>query len=883
MRKTRHPLRSAALALSSLSLAIMQAHAQTSSNTPTVPQPKAETAETIVVTGIRGSMESALNAKRGATQIVDSITAEDIGKLPDRNVAESLARVSGVQVDRGIGEGTSISIRGLRQNVTLFNGREILDSTGRGGAGLDQLGSSTYGLLALVPSELIASLEVTKLASAAQVSGGLGGVIDIRTRLPLDGPKTQFAGKLGVTRDQQPAKTGNEFFVLGSTKLLDKTLGLLVSATSEKRDLSQQGLDTFSGYRSFVDGGITRFGHQDVRIQDLQESRTKHGYNAILQWRPTKSFELIADTFGSKLTGERDRYWLSFNPTASLTNARYSGNNILQVGTAATAVLTNTEFADVKSDVGSSAIRARWDATETLQIRAEYSQGSSSSSYAQRYFRLQPISTITPSVTFDLSRGDFGSYTINGINLGDPSQLRFTILFDNLFRATTDNNAARFDLTQRLDWGWINSLEAGVRRHELESRQNPLRADIRPAGGIVATNVSGVIGNYSNPRFSPSSGIPGNYLVATRALGGCSSLTATASDPQCLNPANTVNALTSTFRIDESFDEAYGKLNLDGSIDSKSWSGNVGVRFVRRKMDSTGNLIAANGTVTPTTVSRSNSETLPSAVFRLDLSNEWVTRFGAAKVVAFPNTVDLNNGVTLSNNALFVNGVQTQPGTGNGGAPNLEPFRANQFDISLEHYFGKQALASLGLFTKDISSFIVQRQSAETYSGVNYLINRKVNGAGAKVNGAEVLVQLPFYFLPEPFNSFGMMGTYSYINSKTPIVDASGRQLAFPGLSKNNVNLVTYYERGPFSARLAYNWRDAYLVSLSAAATGIYNDTYKDMSATLRYDIKSNISINLEVNNLLNSQQRTYDLSSEGLRTNNVFGRIFKLSLNFKL
>jgi iron complex outermembrane receptor protein len=867
----------ALLGVSTLSLALQAAFAQA----PAPAEP--EKLDAVVVTGIRKSLESARTAKRNATQIVDAIVAEDIGKLPDRNVAESLARVSGVQVDRGIAEGTSVSVRGLRQNVTLFNGREIIDSTGRGGAGLDQLGSSTYGLLALVPSELIGQLEVTKLAGADQLSGGLGGLVDIRSRQPLDGPSTQVAGKLGATRDQLAGKTGKELFVLGSVKLDDNRLGLLASLSSEDRHLAQQGLDTFSGYRSYVDGGITRFGHQDLRVQDLQESRDKRGYNAMLQWRPFRGLELSADTFGSKLKGERNRYWLSFNPSAGLSNATYSANNILLAGTATGAVLTNTEFADVESEVSSSALRARWDLSDATQLRAEYADGSAESSYAQRYFRLQPLAGVNGAVTFDLRDGDFGRYSISGLNLADPAQLRFTILFDNVYRAKTDNEALRLDLRQKLDAGWLSSLEAGLRRHELDSTQTPLRADVRPAGGVVASNLTNILAPYGNPRFDPSTGLPGGYLVATRVLESCKTLAVTASDLQCLNPAGTVNALSSTFRIAERFNEGYGKLNLDGELGGMGWSGNIGVRLVKRSMASTGNLIAANGTASPTTVNRNDSETLPSGVLRLDISPEWVLRAGAAKVVAFPNTADLNNGVTLSNNALFVNGVQTQPGTGSGGAPNLDPFRATQVDLSLEHYFGRQSMVSAGLFHKDISSFIVQRQSAESYGGINYLINRKVNGAGATVKGLELMAQLPFSFLPEPWSGFGVMATYSYIDSTTPIRDAAGRQLAFPGLSKNNVNLVAYYESGPLGVRLAYNWRDEYLLSLSAAATGIYNDAYKDFSATLRYEITPNVSLNMEANNLLNSQQRTYDLAQEGLRTNNIFGRIYKVSLNFKL
>ena len=144
------------------------------------------------------------------------------------------------------------------------------------------------------------------------------------------------------------------------------------------------------------------------------------------------------------------------------------------------------------------------------------------------------------------------------------------------------------------------------------------------------------------------------------------------------------------------------------------------------------------------------------------------------------------------------------------------------------------------------------------------------------------LVQLPFYFAPGMLRDFGVMATYSYIDSSTPIRDAQNRVLPFPGLSKNNVNLVLYYESGPLSIRTAYNWRDEYLVSLSAANTGIYSGSFTDVGATVRYDINKSVSLNLEANNLLNSRQRTYDGVVEALRTNAQYGRIFKASVSMK-
>jgi len=846
-----------------------------------------EQGQDIVVTGIRQSLGAARDIKRESSQFVDAIVSDDIGKLPDRNVAESLSRVSGIQVDRGIAEGTNISVRGLRQNVYLFNGREIVDATGRGGIGLDQLGSSTYGILALVPSELISRLEVTKLAGADQFAGSLGGIIDIATRKPLDGPN-QVAAKAGLTYDDLTKKGSYELFGLASHKFAEDTFGVLVSASYGKRHLSQQGLDTFAGYTKFTDGaGASHFGNSDVRPEEIKETRTKLGLDGVVQWQPSPGVELTLDSFYSKLTSDRDRYWLSFNPLVGLSNPVYSSNNVLLSGTAATAVLTNTEFADTKADTWSSALRGKFDVGGGIHGSAEVSYNRSSSSYRQIYFRLQPIATITPTVQFDLSNGDLGAYSINGIDLTDPAQLRFTIFFQNLYRAETKATAARTDWDVDLG-GFLKKLSIGARYQNLDTQTNPELADIRPAGGIPATQLSSFLTVHSNPDFAQGDfqGLPRTFLTSnTSVVPGCSvfsAFPALSQAPACLSPTTTTTALAGTYEIKEKFAEGYAKLDFGSDLGGIDLSGNIGVRYLHRDLTSIGNLINSAGAATPTTFKRGDDEWLPSATAKFDLGGGMVVRLGAAKVVAFPNTADLNNGLQLFNTAVFVGGVQVTPGTGNGGAPNLNPYKANQVDASLEYYFGKQALVSVGLFYKDVSTFIVSKQSAETYAGVNYLINRRINGDGAKVKGVEALVQLPLYFLPGPFDGLGVMATYSYIDSTTPVRDGVGRVLPFPGLSKNNANLVGYYEKGPVSLRVAYNWRDDYLISLSAANTGIYNDSYTDLSATFRYDFTKNLSLGLEANNILNEKQRTYDGSAEALRTNVFFGRMYKASVSFK-
>jgi len=423
----------------------------------------------------------------------------------------------------------------------------------------------------------------------------------------------------------------------------------------------------------------------------------------------------------------------------------------------------------------------------------------------------------------------------------------------------------------------------------MDTQQNPLRADIRP-GLPAADFVPEFLDVFSNPDFLTGAfeGLPRTFLAAIEAVeAGCSAFTGfptITQHPQCLDRTVSPNSIGSTFGIEEQFTSAYAMTKFEGSVQDNGVGGFVGLRYVQRDLESTGNLIAPDGSVSQVVFDRDDNELLPSALVRMSFGDNLVARLGAAKVVSFPKTEDLNNGVILFNNAVFdENGNQISPGTGRGGAPDLDPFEAYQYDFSLEYYFGGTALVSAGLFYKDISTFIIQEQSAETFGGVDFLISRKVNGNEASVRGIELLYQQPFTFLPTPFDGLGIMATYSYIDSETPITDVNGRNLTFPGLSENNINVVGYYEKGPFSARLAYNWRDEYLLTLNSVTnTGVFNDSYTDLSAFVGYDISDKVVIELEGANLADSDQRTFDGVPEALRTNVVFGRIYKATVRLR-
>ena len=209
---------------------------------------------------------------------------------------------------------------------------------------------------------------------------------------------------------------------------------------------------------------------------------------------------------------------------------------------------------------------------------------------------------------------------------------------------------------------------------------------------------------------------------------------------------------------------------------------------------------------------------------------------------------------------MFVDGVQTVLGTGTGGAPDLDPFKADQVDLSAEYYFGEQALVSLGLFYKDVSTFIVQQQSPETYGGVNYLVNRKINGEGAEVKGVEVLVQLPFYFLPERVRWLRRDRELLLHRFEHADQGCGRPHPAVAGPVAEQRELRRLLREGTGQRRaLPTTGATTIWSALSAAATGIYNSPYTDLSATVRYDFSPNVSLGLEANNLLDEKQRTYD------------------------
>jgi len=829
--------------------------------------------EVISVIGIQSQLTKAIATKRDNSQFVDSISADDMGKLPDANVAESLQRISGVQLERGIGEGSTISIRGLTQNVILINGRQVTTAGGRGDKGPDTLESSSYSLLSLIPSSLVSSLEVSKQASSKQIEGALGGVVNIVTRRPLDESGQKIVGSVSAAYGELSGDTGTEFSGLYSNTFNNDTLGIQIAGSFSAREFQEDGLNTFSGY-GFDDSVTTNpdestLVYRDMRYWQINDQRDKTGINAMIQWRPTDELDLYLDTMYSEVTSDRDRYWTGFWNCCGYEDTTISGNGVLTGATVSRPVQTNTEYAKASSEFLSTAIGGTWTG-DLWTISAEVSVTDSESTRLQDFIRFQTADKV--DVTYDLTAGDdTPDVTFGTANLTSMDGLNVAIIFENSDPAETSDTALRLDFSRDIDSDFFSTVEFGARYNSVQTQTARRNRDVRPNLGL--TGLPAITSMYSNSDFfsgdAPS--VNDEYLIADKATWqGCSTLNDYYTDAQKTECAEGFLPSGSN-DIEEDILAVYVKADFESEIGETPISGNFGLRYVDRDLTSSGFVTNADtGAITPVTANVTDSEVLPSAVIKFDWTDELVFRLGAARTLTFPNTSNLSNGVTVRGDF-----------TGSGGNPDLNPFLINQADVSAEWYFGESSVLSAGLFYKDVESFIINQIEPRDIPGYaqEVFVSQPVNGEGGTIKGLELLYQQPFTFI----DGTGVMATYSYIDSETPFEDLESNNLPMPGLSENNLNLVAYYEKDDVGFRLAYNWRDEYLSSLASSGTGVYFKSYADLAATANWKINDNFSLNFEAANLLDTRQKQYNAYEEAIQRNVEFGRSYKvtLSVNF--
>ncbi|WP_447728113.1 TonB-dependent receptor [Sphingomonas koreensis] len=811
----------------------------------------------IIISGIRGSLTSAQALKRNADQVVDSIVAEDIGKLPDVNVTEALQRVSGIQVGRDRGEGAGITIRGLSQVASTFNGR-----SGGSGRGVD---------LENIPAELIARVDVYKTPSADLVEGGIGGLINVVTRKPLDKSGFTLSGSARGRYSDLPDKVDPMFSALvsNSWNVGDGEFGILVAGSFQQRAFESHVVNVGAPVgQPGIGAGVASLSEQYQPV--INADRRRIGIDAVIQYKPNPNLEFylqgtyqdanqLQQQYGTYIRSLRNRTFVPgsveyFEGTQDVSKVSFTNVPVRTFGADRDAYEESYQIAGgIKYDAGPA----------HLSIDAAYTRGN-----GQLYYTELNLDTTAPRVDFDVTTLP-GTAHVSGVNLASLNSFVVAGLARNINLSESESKQLRTDAWFEIESSFLKSMHVGIRWTDAEVRQDQLRFSQTPSSGGLPLQASAYsdlfVLNPLNQMFGGTNLIEQNFYAANHNLldgDGFDTvrqrlgITATAS----FNPLF-------GYKIGESTVAGYmmGKFEVDGPL---RIDGNAGVRVIRTNLNVNGTRATFTqrpGTGTgpgnpavfdqtgyaPVEIDSQYVSVLPSANVRIHFTDKLQLRLAAAKTLTRPGFSSLSPTLSL------VPGQRT----GSAGNPDLRPLRSNQLDASLEYYPSTSTSLYVAGFYREIEDFLVTRTSPQTIDGIDYSISRPTNELGGKIKGFEVGGQTFFDFLPGVLSGFGVQANYTFVDSKTD-TSVAGLQTPISNLSKHSFNTSLIYERGGLSARLAYNWRDKFYSSLLSndivTNVPVYTRARDWLDASIGYDITDKITVTVEGGNLLRSKTRTY-------------------------
>lgn len=819
--------------------------------------------EQVVVSGMRASLEKAQDIKRKADQVVDSIVADDIGKLPDANVAEALQRITGVQISRNRGEGDQVQIRGLSQTQTLFNGRSIFTAGKERGLSLQD-----------VPAELLGGADVYKSPTADQIEGGIGGSIDLRMRRPFDFGGSKIAGTFKESYGDYAKKSNSAASLLLSNRWKTDVgdIGALLSVAHQKRNY-RADTQELGAPAQMADGSGIYAPSGAYYAYDLG-ARKRTGLTASLQWRPNRQLDFYFDGSLTKLDTEIDTYsfyaspyWANYNaatnvganwPNGEVTSA----NGALVKGTIfGNQMSPSSAIADTATKTHQLALGGKWR-DDVWTVRSEI--GHTKSRYGSLYNSVGiGAFTANPQFGYDMTTAVPSAYPVLP-NANDLLNTANYFANNSLYYRQKNSGKEttwRLDAERSLDTPFLTRLKTGVRYADRDATS----AELNKLEGYWRANTGGAISGAS-PALSQQIGpIPYDNLLHREGGGRFPTqwLGVTNSD-WLRNVPGVRNALGlslpdfdagQTFDFSEKSRALYGMVDFESALFGKALSGNVGVRYVRTRSTRHWQEPTDGGYI-PRQNATSDNDVLPSLNTKLELTDKLQARFSASKVVTRPNFDQLTPSLSINDNAK----------TGYQGNPNLEPLSARQFDATLEYYVNRSDFVYGAAFYKKVDGFIQTSASLVHYGSANYTVSTPTNGDDGKIKGLELGYQGFFTSLPGAWRGLGLQANFTYVDSQAP-GPLQGQQTQLQGLSKRSYNIIAMYDWEGISARLAYNRRSDYLSGTvnyypengnTTSQTPAYAKGYGMVDAYLGYALTKSLKLAFEANNLTRTARSSY-------------------------
>lgn len=908
-RTRRDDLTTAAIAAFVFATGVGGAHAQTAPAsgpakagpvTGATPTEVAPEQEDIVVTGIRRSIADAIGAKRDAANLIDVINAEDIGKLPDQNVAESLARVPGVTIARKDGEGSNFTVRGISLNRVEINGRSFVGPT-----------QDATPALETVNPEILSGVEVVKSPTADLVEGAIGATVNLKTRRPLDTRADLLAGRAQLVYADKADDFGYRASGVVSRRFAGDRLGVLLGLAYARIKARGESLITNGWVRTNnLDGngdGVSDPGlFRPNRITSQIEARDDDRWtaNGALQWQPDDATDIVLEGTYSKFERARD---LNYFQILLNDNDVAGTGRALADGTLASATINGVTLRPLVYDapseleswnVGLSGKRefgrltARADASYSRGIGSENQAGISPG--APFTFVVVPRAGNTVDVDYDFTaRRSFPDLALrSNFDRNDPSQYRLFSVFDGVAISRNRGYDGKLDFDYEVDAGWVKTFEAGVRYENIElvSRDPQSTPAAALLLGVADRNRDGIITVDELPSLNYGNQFSGDFLPEVRGdfprsflTGDLSSTADARRDVGLGDPARVPAAERG---VEQRSIAGYLKANVAGDLGPVPFAANFGVRYINTERTARGNAVAtAPGgivTITPTSLTREFNQWLPSGNISLNLTDNLLLRGAGAKVVSRPALRDVAPGITVSLTNF----------TAAAGNAELDPIEATQYDLALEWYFDTASLLSVALFKKDFETFIFNSSSLETLDGypptaVNpsglFQVNRPRNGSGGEVKGFEVNYTHALRFLPAPFDGLGIAANYTYADSETPIPDPlGGGTLPLPNLSRHAYSLVGYYENARFSVRGAYTYRSRFLFVVDSLALGgaRFEDEYGQFDLTATLNLTDRLRLTFDAINLNKALTRQYQGTEARLTSTAVNDTRYQLGLS---
>ncbi len=822
--------------------------------------------DVIVVTGFRASLESAVAEKKLSEQIVESITAEDIGKLPDASIGESIARLPGLTAQRLNGRANVVAIRGFGPDFsqTLLNGREQTTTSDNRSVELDQY-----------PSEIVNQVVVYKSPTASLVGQGLVGTIDIRTIRPLEtGERIIAVGARGSWADIGALNAGSKEFgyrVNGTyvDQFADDTLGISIAASYVDEPYQLQEFNAW-GYDTVDVGGqdAALIGGSKSYVTSTELKRL--GINGTVQYQPMPQLTFTIDGFYSNFDDDQSKRGLEL-PLA------YGGDLNADFDPASATVedglVTAGQFDNVrgvirndifqrKADLYSGGFNANWEGDDGWSAFFDFGYSRtdrnelSLESYSGTGYN-GPVTGEGAGATIGFNSGDKGTVFDSSLDYSDPSQIFLTdplgwggsevqagysnnrIVEDELFQY-------RVEVAKELQSdSFLRSVQFGMNYTTREKSLTPDEAFVRLPGGATEVAIPSEYLQRSTDLtylgLGPIVSYDARDLIADGVL---------VLEPRVVTgPGAAFDVLSKSYTVAEDLMTMYLQTNLEQEIGAGVITGNVGVQAINTVQKTTGYAFLEGG---PEIRTQGDDywDVLPSANLSLRLDSDWVLRVAAAREIMRARLDDTRVSIDYSIDASVPGGLIR----GNGGTPELRPYRANAVDFNIEKYFGTGGVVALQLFYKDIKSYVFNGRFAFDYTdfatptGADAYPNLPavgtlevpINTDGGDLYGAELAVTLPFSTFTPALDGFGITGGASY--TKTKIEDPDGNETEIPGYSKWVVNGTAYFEKAGFNTRVSARYRSSFLGDFTGFGGSPTRRTALDetiIDAQIGYDFQS--------------------------------------------